>query len=121
MRIHTLTFLFFAFIFSLTFAAPMTYASTICKQGTLTRSIYVVYSQPGHSIPCEVVYDKADSVPAMTLWRAENEIGYCEAKAESFTEKLASLGWTCGEPTSEQTQAGEQTNGTPMPPAGLDT
>ncbi len=31
----------------------------------------------------------------MTLWRAENQAGFCEAQAEKFIAKLQDLGWSC--------------------------
>ena len=70
-------------------------AVTVCTMGELSRSVEVIYSQPGHPVPCEVVYEKPNEGGLQTLWRANNEVGYCEAKAEAFVEKLRNMGWQC--------------------------
>jgi len=71
--------------------------STECTNAGLTRSIEVVYSDPGHAIPCEVIYDKsAEGAGQHSLWRADNQAGYCEDQAAAFVDKLRGLGWTCG-------------------------
>ena len=72
------------------FAAPLT-----CTQGDMTRSIEVVYSDPGQAVPCEVLYDKPNEGTQSTPWRATNESGYCEAKAAELATKLEGLGWDC--------------------------
>lgn len=68
---------------------------TECRLGDLTRSVEVVYSSPGQAVPCEVLYRKATEGTLETLWRAANETGYCEARADEFLTKLESWGWTC--------------------------
>ena len=57
------------------------------------RIITVVYDSEGIEVPCEVTYDKGEGV--QTLWRAEAQLGYCEEKAQAFTEKQAGWGWSC--------------------------
>ena len=79
------------------FSAPAGWAVTECTQGSLTRSVSVVYADPGQPVPCEVLYEKPSEQQTMTLWRAENEAGYCEDRAREFVEKLNSLGWDCTE------------------------
>lgn len=74
-------------------------AST-CTMNNLTRNVSVVYADPGQPVPCEVLYEKlaqgADATrQIMTLWRAQNQAGYCEARAAEFVAKLESLGWSC--------------------------
>lgn len=76
-------------------AAATTTAATVCAQGDLSRTVSVVHSVPGQPVPCEVLYEKNDRGQAMTLWRAQNEAGYCEARAADFVAKLTDLGWTC--------------------------
>lgn len=66
-----------------------------CSYGDLTRKITVVYSDPGQPVPCEVIYDKSAEGSIETLWRANNEAGYCEARAAEFADKLAGMGWQC--------------------------
>ncbi len=70
---------------------------TECRLGDLARSVEIVYSAPGQAVPCEVLYRKAAEGTLETLWRATNETGYCEARADEFITKLESWGWTCNE------------------------
>lgn len=77
-------------------AAPAWADAVRCTNGSLTRSIEVVYSNPGQPVPCEVIYDKsAEGAGQHSLWRAGSEAGYCEAQAAAFVDKLRSAGWTC--------------------------
>ena len=45
------------------------------------------------------------------LWRATNEAGYCEARAEEFLEKLESWGWQCDTGNSEDSEDSEDSEG----------
>jgi hypothetical protein len=72
------------------FANPVT-----CTYGDLARKIEVVYSTPGQPVPCEVIYDKSAEGSIETLWQANNESGYCEAKATGLIERLSGMGWQC--------------------------
>lgn len=70
--------------------------ATQCVRDQLTRSVDVVYTQPGQPVPCEVVYEKPEAGSGVqTLWRAQNEVGYCEARAEEFVAKLEAMGFDC--------------------------
>ena len=73
-----------------------------CTYGGLERSVEVVYADPGHAVPCEVLYEKPMEDGQHTLWRAENEEGYCEAQAEAFVAKLAAMGWSCEEASAPE-------------------
>ena len=86
---------FFAVIL-LTGSLPA-WSVTECTQGALTRTVSVVYADPGQPVPCEVLYEKPSEQQTMTLWRADNEAGYCEDRAREFVQKLNSLGWDCTE------------------------
>ncbi|MEM7079417.1 MAG: hypothetical protein AAF513_12385 [Pseudomonadota bacterium] len=67
-----------------------------CSLGELTRNVSVIYNDPGQPVPCEVWYEKpTEGVQAETLWQANNEAGYCEARAAEFVDKLTNLGWAC--------------------------
>jgi len=92
---RTLTLLTTALLTALggaqTLAAP-----AVCTLQDMTRSIEVVYSDPGQAVPCEVLYDKLSEGAQSTPWRATNESGYCEARAAELVAKLEGLGWTCG-------------------------
>ena len=73
-------------------------ADTVCTMNDLSRTISIIYDQPGQPVPCEVRYEKPSEhnrSQAQRLWRADNEAGYCEAKAAEFVGKLQDLGWTC--------------------------
>ena len=75
--------------------ASHAFADEVCTQGNLTRTVSVVYAEPGQAVPCEVLYDKPQEGAAQTLWRARNEAGYCEARAKEFVDKLKNMGWSC--------------------------
>ena len=77
------------------FAAANT--SSQCSLGEISRNIDIVYSHPGQPVPCEVLYDKRSEGGGLaTLWRAQNEAGYCEARAAEFIARLEAMGYTCG-------------------------
>lgn len=82
-----------------------------CTNGASQRLITVVYTTPGQVVPCEVVYEKDGQ--SNSLWRADAEAGYCEAKAREFADKQAGWGWTCSETS---TMASEEDD-TPAPGA----
>jgi len=75
----------------------------VCTHDQLTRRIEVVYTDPELALPCEVLYDKQNEGAHSTLWRAENNQGYCEEKARQLVQKHLSWGWLCSE--EEETQA----------------
>ena len=66
-----------------------------CSSGSQERVISVVYQDQEAKVPCEVQYQK-DGVTE-TLWRAQDEVGYCEEKAKAFVEKQRGWGWNCNE------------------------
>ncbi|MDP6374960.1 MAG: hypothetical protein QF921_04995 [Pseudomonadales bacterium] len=75
---------------------------TICTNWGLIRSVEVVYGVEGQAVPCEVIYAKRTEGTTQSLWRANNEEGYCEARAIDFIKQLESSGWDCdSEGTSE--------------------
>jgi len=65
----------------------------VCLYEGAERKISVVYDIPGQAVPCSVTYEKGAGIE--TLWQAENEAGYCEAKAAEFVEKQRGWGWDC--------------------------
>jgi len=67
--------------------------TTVCLNGGAERKISIVYDSPGQTVPCSVTYEKGEGI--QTLWSAENEAGYCEAKAADFIEKQRQWGWDC--------------------------
>ncbi len=80
---------------ALLFAASPLWANQVysCKHDNQERIISVVYANEGSPVPCEVTYTKMSGT--QSLWRAENQVGYCEEKAEAFVEKQRSWGWEC--------------------------
>ena len=76
-------------------ASPALANPVSCSYGDLSRQIEVVYSDPGQAVPCEVIYNKQSEGTQQSLWRANNEAGYCEARAAEFIEKLEGWGWNC--------------------------
>ena len=106
MRLPTLlTALFFTA--SVMLSSPAS-AATVCMLEQVYRTVDVVYSNPGQPLPCEVVYQKHGKLS--TLWRADNEAGYCEKRAADFVAKLQALGWECSSQEAEQEaeQEGEE-------------
>ena len=106
---QTLTLLTTALLTSLGSAQALA-APVVCTQHDMTRSIEVVYSDPGQAVPCEVLYDKPTDGTQSTPWRATNESGYCEAKAAQLVVKLEELGWTCANTSAPAQVAPESGN-----------
>lgn len=79
-------------------AAPPALAQAMrCERGTDVRTVQVVYADPGQPVPCEVLYGKQAAGTLETLWRADHEAGYCEARASDFVDRLEELGFRCSE------------------------
>ena len=68
---------------------------TTCTQAGLSRTVEIIYAEPGQPVPCEVIYAKPVEGTIEMLWQAMNEAGYCEAQTASLVEKLEKLGWRC--------------------------
>ena len=71
-------------------------ADTVCRVGEIERIIGVDYQTPTAVVPCKVRYFKVNDNDLSFPWSAQQEPGYCEARAAALVEKFASLGWTCG-------------------------
>ena len=67
-----------------------------CSLDEVTRRVVIFY-ETGSTVPCEVQYFKDTEMPGEreVLWRAQNEEGYCEARAAEFVEMLRGMNWTC--------------------------
>jgi len=70
-------------------------ADTLCRIGDIERRIGIDYANPPSKVPCQVRYLKVNINDLSFPWRAERELGYCEARAEALIEKFKSLGWSC--------------------------
>jgi len=70
---------------------------SLCKSGKLQRSVQVQYYNQDKQVPCEVQYYKNTEEPEMgqVLWRAANEVGFCEKKMAVFVDELSDSGWDC--------------------------
>lgn len=87
-----------------------------CERGDANRSVAIEYQEPGQQVPCEVIYHKPPQDPSV-LWRANSEVGFCEAKAEELVETLESGGWACDEPEGAAAAARREPAATPTEPA----
>lgn len=65
----------------------------VCDNDGKKRIVSIVYQNEETPVPCEVRYDKGEG--EQTLWTAQSEVGFCEARANEFMKKQESLGWSC--------------------------
>ena len=67
-----------------------------CTYGELERRVEIL-TEPGVSVPCEVHYFKDTEAPGAleVPWNAQNQAGYCEARAEELVTSLRGWGWSC--------------------------
>ena len=80
----------------LVFVAESTASSWTCRNGDLIRQVTVFYPNAPAQLPCKVYYSKTtENAMPRVLWRAENEVNYCEQKAEELVRKLSAFGWQC--------------------------
>ncbi len=81
-----------------------------CTLNDNIRRVEVVALEPGQSVPCEVRYAKETEAAGaeQVLWRATNEAGYCEARAEEFLDKLESWGWQCDTANSKDNEDNQE-------------
>jgi hypothetical protein len=70
---------------------------SLCKIGDVMRRVEVHYYAEDKPVPCEVHYYKDTEEPGedKVLWRAENEVGFCENKLTAFVGDLTGFGWYC--------------------------
>ena len=67
-----------------------------CTNGDTVRRVEIVYTS-GAAVPCEVHYYKDTEAPGAleVPWNAQNQAGYCEARAEELVSSLRGWGWSC--------------------------
>jgi hypothetical protein len=103
----------FILVVFLPFAAAIAQDTTRyqCSIDEVTRRVEVL-SEPGVSVPCEVHYYKDTEMPGedQVLWSAQNEEGYCEARAAEFVAKLEGMGWTCWDAGAGAAEADDTTD-----------
>jgi hypothetical protein len=81
-----------------TAAAPGSGGAT-CTQGKHKRVVATTFVDTAKKAPCEVHYKKETEQPGhdQVIYTAANDISFCEAKAKAFVDKLAGMGWSCGQ------------------------
>ncbi len=79
-------------------AATGGFNNTACTNGKNKRTIELTSTNATTKLPCEVHYKKETEQTGhdQVLWKADNDLKFCESKAQAFVEKLTGLGWTCG-------------------------
>ena len=67
-----------------------------CTNGDVVRRVESVYAS-GAAVPCEVRYYTDTEAPGApeVPWNAQNQTGYCEARAEELVSNLRGWGWDC--------------------------
>jgi hypothetical protein len=80
--------------------APATgsgFTDTVCTSGGNTRKVELISASAETGVPCEVHYKKETEQPGhdQVVYSANNDIGFCHAKASAFVDRLNSMGWTC--------------------------
>ena len=78
-----------------------------CTQGELSRTVEIIYTEPGQPVPCEVIYAKPAAGTIELLWQAMNEAGYCEQQTAGLIEKLQGSGWRCSKQADEAPEESE--------------
>jgi hypothetical protein len=69
--------------------------SWICESGELLREISIK-RETANVAPCSVIYDKdIEGKGRKTLWSAQHDGSYCDAKADGLAERLTVSGWSC--------------------------
>lgn len=67
-----------------------------CTNGDVVRRVEIVYMSAA-AVPCEVRYYKDTESPGApeVPWSAQNQTGYCEARADALVANLRGWGWNC--------------------------
>ncbi len=72
-------------------------SSYICSTQNLDRSIEVIQPDYGNAV-CKVLYRKPDEgAPDQFLWRSNDSLEFCEAKAQGLITRLTDAGFECTE------------------------
>ena len=73
------------------------FTDTVCTSGGNTRKVELISASAETKVPCEVHYKKETEQPGhdQVLYTANNDLGFCHAKAAAFVDKLTGMGWTC--------------------------
>ena len=69
-----------------------------CEFQSTERSLTVVYPELAEGGGCRVVYEKPDEgIPPRVLWRATNDLAFCDRKLNTSADKLVAGGWSCSQ------------------------
>ena len=99
---------FFALICVPLIAVAQSNQAYECTMGGLVRRV-VVEREGSAPVPCEVAYYKDTEAPGerQALWNADNEVGYCGARASEFVSRLEGLGWQCAAANADTEDAAD--------------
>ena len=69
----------------------------LCKRGSQSRKVEILYSAPPALVPCSVKYAKRGLAEdkGSLQWSAQNHEGFCEQKAAEYISQLSEKGWSC--------------------------
>ena len=71
----------------------------VCTYDKKVRKVHLDYPT-GQQVPCTVIYEKpTEDGSRKIMWEAQQQIGYCETKANEFIEYLRTNGWNCKKDT----------------------
>ncbi|MFK7964729.1 MAG: hypothetical protein AB8C46_12265 [Burkholderiaceae bacterium] len=69
-----------------------------CEFQSTERSLTVVYPELAEGGGCRVVYEKPDEgIAPRVLWRATNDLAFCDRKLNTSADKLVASGWSCSQ------------------------
>ena len=82
---------------------------TICERGDRQQFIDVVF-ETGKTLPCELRVTRSKLSKPRSMWRANNEEGFCEVKAIGMVQRLTDAGWDCRVAETEPTRSEAEKN-----------
>ncbi len=73
------------------------FTDTVCTSGGNTRKVELISASAETKLPCEVHYKKETEQTGhnQVIYTANNDLGFCHAKAAAFVDKLTGMGWAC--------------------------
>jgi len=76
---------------------PASAAEFLCRHGDLLRRVEVVAGEAVPDAACEVRYwrDASTSTEGEVLWRANQDLDFCDSRARNLLARLETGGWSC--------------------------
>jgi hypothetical protein len=76
---------------------PASAAEFECRHGDVLRRVEVAIGEAAGDAACEVRYWRNASIPGevQVLWRASQDLDFCDAKARDLLARLEAGGWAC--------------------------